>query len=52
MRTFDEFLFYDRIYIGGGNAKHLKIADLDPRAKVVPNTAGILGGIRIWDLDH
>ena len=23
MRTFDEFLFYDRIYIGGGNAKHL-----------------------------
>lgn len=51
MQTFDEFLFYDRIYVGGGNAKKLSAADLGPKAKIVANTAGILGGIRIWELD-
>jgi polyphosphate glucokinase len=51
METFDAFLFYDKIYVGGGNAKHLSSVDLGPRAKIVPNTAGILGGIRIWDLE-
>ncbi len=50
MQIFDEFLFYDKIYVGGGNAKHLKSGDLGPKAKIVANTAGILGGIRIWDL--
>jgi polyphosphate glucokinase len=50
MQVFDEFLFFDRIYVGGGNAKKLRAADLGPKAKIVPNTAGILGGIRIWDL--
>ncbi len=52
MEIFDEFLFYDRIYVGGGNAKQLSAADLGPKAKIVPNTAGILGGIRIWDMDY
>jgi polyphosphate glucokinase len=39
---------YDVLYIGGGNARHIK----DPRpenVKLVPNTAGITGGIRLWD---
>jgi polyphosphate glucokinase len=52
MQIFDEFLFYDRIYVGGGNAKHLSASDLGPKAKIVANTAGILGGIRIWDMDY
>jgi polyphosphate glucokinase len=52
MQIFDEFLFYDKIYVGGGNAKHLKASDLGPKAKIVANTAGILGGIRIWDLER
>ncbi|HQR79836.1 MAG TPA: ROK family protein [Actinomycetota bacterium] len=51
MQVFDEFLFYDRIYVGGGNAKKLSAADLGPKAKIVANTAGILGGIRIWEMD-
>lgn len=50
IQTFDDFLFFDKIYIGGGNAKHLSAVDLGPKAKIVPNTAGILGGIRIWEL--
>ena len=52
MQIFDEFLFYDKIYVGGGNAKHLSSVDLGPKAKIVANTAGILGGIRIWDMDY
>lgn len=49
--AYREFLFFDRIYIGGGNAKHLDPAKLPNHARVVPNTAGITGGVRIWDLD-
>ena len=48
--AFDEFLFFDHLYIGGGNAKHLVGVPLGPKAEIVSNTAGILGGIRIWDL--
>lgn len=39
---------FDRLYIGGGNAKKLKI-DLPAGCEVVDNQAGILGGIRLWD---
>lgn len=37
----------DRIYLGGGNAKHLKI-DLPPHVEVTANVAGLLGGIALW----
>jgi len=36
-----------RIYIGGGNAKHLRI-DLPPETRVTDNVAGLLGGIALW----
>ena len=40
------------LYLGGGNAKKLTI-DLPENVKLVPNVAGILGGIRLWeDEDH
>lgn len=39
---------YDVLYIGGGNAKHLK-PPLPPPVKVVSNEAGITGGVRLWD---
>lgn len=48
--AYNRYLFFDRIYIGGGNAKHLNSADLPPHAEIVPNTAGITGGVRVWDL--
>jgi len=38
---------YDRLYLGGGNAKELKL-DLPPNVEVVPNIAGLLGGIALW----
>ncbi|HEY4014088.1 MAG TPA: ROK family protein [Polyangiaceae bacterium] len=38
----------DRIYVGGGNAKHLK-AVLPRHVKITPNVAGLLGGIALWE---
>ena len=51
LAAYDHFLFYDHVYLGGGNAKHLDEASLPANATVVPNTAGILGGLRLWDMD-
>jgi polyphosphate glucokinase len=49
--AYDRFLFFDTIHIGGGNAKHLDPDDLPHHARLVDNTAGITGGVRLWDLD-
>jgi polyphosphate glucokinase len=53
IESFDSFLFFDHIYIGGGNARLLVDLDVDlgPKATIVSNTAGILGGIAIWERD-
>jgi polyphosphate glucokinase len=48
---FDALLHIDRLYVGGGNAKKLTV-DLGHRAEVVDNSAGILGGIKLWELDE
>jgi len=40
-------LHYDRLYIGGGNAKRLAFA-LPRNARTVPNIAGIKGGAGPW----
>lgn len=50
VEIFHEMLWFDHLYVGGGNAKHLSIADVGPKGQIVPNSAGILGGVRIWDL--
>ena len=36
-----------QLYLGGGNAKHLKI-ELPPYVKLTPNVAGLTGGIALW----
>jgi polyphosphate glucokinase len=38
----------DRIYLGGGNAKHVTIP-LPAHVRIASNTAGLLGGIALWD---
>jgi len=38
---------YDRLYIGGGNTKYIKI-DLPSNVKIVSNLVGLLGGIKLW----
>jgi polyphosphate glucokinase len=42
---------WDRLYVGGGNAARLTV-DLGPDVTIVPNEAGISGGIRLWELGH
>ncbi|HVD04236.1 MAG TPA: ROK family protein [Candidatus Dormibacteraeota bacterium] len=40
-------LFFDHLYVGGGNSANVK-GDLGPGVSLVDNDAGILGGIRLW----
>jgi polyphosphate glucokinase len=47
--------FFDHLYIGGGNASRVNRRDLGDvleRITVVDNSAGILGGIKLWDQHH
>jgi polyphosphate glucokinase len=41
-------VFFDHCYIGGGNSHKVKI-DLPPDVSLAQNTAGILGGIKLWE---
>jgi polyphosphate glucokinase len=41
-------VFYDHCYIGGGNSTKLKI-ELPPDVSLANNSAGILGGIKLWE---
>jgi len=44
---------WDRLYLGGGNARRVRPATLDALGDdvvVVPNSAGIVGGVRAWTL--
>lgn len=42
------FANFDTLYIGGGNARHIDF-DLPDDVRLIPNEAGITGGIRLWD---
>jgi polyphosphate glucokinase len=48
VETLDALFFYDQVYVGGGNSKRV-MADLGPKATIVDNEAGILGGIKLWE---
>jgi polyphosphate glucokinase len=39
--------FFDHLYIGGGNSARVEFK-LDPDVTLVDNSAGILGGIKLW----
>jgi polyphosphate glucokinase len=45
-------LFFDHLYIGGGNSRRVTRSHLDDDVTIVDNNAGILGGIKLWDSDH
>ncbi len=47
-----EALFnYDRLYIGGGNAKKVTV-ELPENVTLISNVAGLLGGIAFWQMDE
>lgn len=44
---------WDRLYVGGGNSRRIRpaaLAEMGDDVVVVPNSAGIVGGVRAWDL--
>ena len=43
-----KLFYYDSLAIGGGNTEHLDF-ELAPNARIVPNVAGILGGVKLWE---
>ncbi|MGH7166766.1 MAG: ROK family protein [Nitrospiraceae bacterium] len=47
VRTLEMLFSYDRLYIGGGNTKYIT-HELPPNVTIVPNLAGLLGGIALW----
>ena len=49
IKVFDEFLFFDQCHIGGGNASRLQDVELPSRCRLVSNTAGLIGGVKLWD---
>ena len=52
---FDALTFFDHLFIGGGNAQRINRRDLGEvleRITVVDNSAGILGGIKLWEEHH
>ena len=46
--SLEQAFHYDRLYIGGGRAKKINF-DLPDNVETVPNAAGILGGIALWN---
>ena len=44
---------WDRLYLGGGNSKRIVSSQrekLGDDVIIVPNDAGIIGGVRSWEL--
>jgi len=55
VETLAGLFFFDHLYIGGGNARRVSRDDLGDyltRTTVIDNTNGILGGIKLWEVDH
>jgi polyphosphate glucokinase len=51
VETLDALFFFDHVYVGGGNSAWVT-ADLGPKASIVDNAAGILGGVKLWEQDR
>jgi polyphosphate glucokinase len=51
IENFDGLFFFDHVYLGGGNASRVDLESLgyDDRVSIVDNSAGILGGITLWE---
>ena len=48
IKNLDALAFYDHLYIGGGNARHVT-CKLGPNITIIDANAAILGGIKLWE---
>lgn len=46
-----KLFYFDSVAIGGGNTGIIDF-ELPSNARIIPNIAGILGGVRLWDPPH
>jgi polyphosphate glucokinase len=44
--------FFDHLFIGGGNSRRVTRHHLPEDVTIIDNTAGILGGVKLWESDH
>jgi len=44
------FLYFDHLYVGGGNARLLTDVDLGADVSLVENVNGLVGGFRLWGM--
>jgi polyphosphate glucokinase len=52
---FDVLTSFDHLYIGGGNARHVKrdaLGEVRSRVSIVSNSEGIRGGVKLWGDHH
>ena len=47
LESLDRLFNYDRLYIGGGNSKHVRL-ELPENVRIIQNIAGLLGGVALW----
>jgi polyphosphate glucokinase len=46
-------IIWDKLYIGGGNAQRISksaLKSFDYKVKIIPNSAGVAGGVKAWSL--
>ena len=46
-------IIWDKLYIGGGNAQRISksaLKSFDYKVKIIPNSAGVTGGVKAWEL--
>lgn len=48
VRQLYDLVVYDHLYVGGGNS-HRVTVDLGPNVTIVDNSAGLLGGVLLWE---
>ena len=48
--TLGTLFVFDHLYLGGGNTRHVKLKLPDNVTMIDPN-AGLLGGLRLWQID-
>ncbi|MDO5701449.1 MAG: ROK family protein [Bowdeniella nasicola] len=53
IEALEPVMHWDRLYIGGGNSTRItptNVARFGPECIIIPNAAGISGGVRAWQL--
>jgi polyphosphate glucokinase len=48
IRKLEAIFNYDRLFIGGGNAKYVEIQNLSGNVTICSNLSGLLGGGQVW----